>query len=196
MKYAIVGVMAFLVAAFPGVVVPGYGDCGPSVGKIEALSQPLSRAIGVVKRDAGVEGRYVVEAIEGTFRPGARVSVLTPGGDLVARGTVHSVYDEESYVDAAPEAGASIGTGFPVLMSYPDGEAAAAVQARSVPLKAAATDIRQENAQLEQEIARDERRDEKERVKWQEEMTRLNKELDFQYYATYYSWRYPAFWSW
>lgn len=102
------------------------GDGGTAPDACMRAGASASKAVGLVARVTDTGGRFAVEPVEGAFRPGAEVAVYTPGGDFVGRGTVHSVYGDDLYVDdmdAIDAPGDGIGVGFIVFEGY-TGEAA------------------------------------------------------------------------
>ena len=153
-----------------------------------------SRAAGAVKRVGGTDGnRYVVQAVSGFFKTGDDVSVFTLQGDFVAIGKIFSTYGEESYMDVfnAPEY--AIGTGDGVFRNYSNGEARATILDRQNVFGNVAAATRMEGERIENQIAAEQRRESADRLKWQEEMTRLKAQLEVQYSSYNYGYRYNPY---
>jgi hypothetical protein len=164
---------------------------GAGTGMQEGAS--ASRAVGMVARVTDTGGRFAVEPVEGEFRPGAEVSVFTPGGDFVGRGTVHSVYSDDLYmdaIDAIDAPGDAIGVGFLVFGNYTGEEARNYALAHQDVLKGMSAEARKESRESEREVAAEYRQASTERGKWQEEMARRKMELGYQY-STYF----PMYWG-
>ncbi|MBI5342149.1 MAG: hypothetical protein HZB63_02295 [Deltaproteobacteria bacterium] len=153
-----------------------------------------SRAAGVVQRVGGTDGnRYLIRAVSGFFQPGDDVSVFTLQGNFVAIGKIYSTYGEESYMDVfnAPEY--AIGTGDGVFRNYTNAEARAAVLDKQNVFGNVAAAARMEEERVENQIAAEQRRENADRLKWQDDMTRLRLQLDAQYSSYYYGYRSPYF---
>ena len=158
-------------------------EAGPGAGSSASVAE--RRAAGVVVRSADADGRFAVRVVSGYFRPGADVSIFTPGGDVVARGRVHSVFDDELYVDIAGND--PVPVGFVVLMNYTTSEARRYIASSQGDLKGATADARAEARQRQQQIAADFRNESTNREQWQREVEKLK--LQLRYYDDYYS--YP-----
>jgi hypothetical protein len=164
---------------------------GASTGMPEGPSAP--RAVGMVARVTDTGGRFAVEPVGGEFHPGDEVSVYTPDGDFVARGTVHSVYSDDLYVDAMDAIdtpGDAIGVGFLVFENYSGEEARRYAMTHQDVLKGMAAEARKEVRESEREVAGEYRQASAEREKWQEEVARRKMELEYQY-----STNYPLYWG-
>ncbi len=161
---------------------------------VAGTAQASSKAIGAIERNTGVEGRYLVQAIDGIFARGAKVAVFTPQGNFVAEGMVHSVYDDELYVDLPGVPEDSVAPGFAVTMNYTAPETLKWLRARHGDLLRVKSEARKDADRREREIAVEARRDKLERDRYQEEMEKFNAMMDYSYYATrWYGWDH---WGW
>ena len=146
-----------------------------------ASARTEPRAGGAVVRHTDTPGRFVVIALRGVFRENAEVTFYDMQGEIVSRGTVHSVYGDDVYVDATGPRSNEIGAGFGVGMGIPPEEAKKLILSRQDVLKNVKEESRKEAAQLQKEIAADYKREKEARERNQEEMTRLKMQLDYQY---------------
>lgn len=158
-------------------------------------AQASTKAVGAIARGTDVEGRYLVQAIDGNFARDAKVSVFTLQGDLIGEGKVHSVYNDELYVDIPGVPEDAVAPGFAVCMNYTDAEARKLLAARRDALLGVKSEARKEADRRGKEIAVEARREQLERERYQEEMEKFNAQLDYSYYATrWYGWGWG--WGW
>ena len=188
--------LAFLLATAGVAAADGGNDC-LRVAKLEITQRTFpssdSRAAGVVKRNAGDDGsRYLAQQVSGLFKAGDEVSVYSIQGNFIGLGKVYSVYGEEFYVDLvnAPAYAAKIGD--EVFKHYTRDEAKSEIRSRKEVFLNVAAAARMEDERIGDQIAAEQRRDAADRLRWQEEMTRLRLNLEAQYNAYYYGYRnYP-----
>ncbi|MFA6148129.1 MAG: transporter substrate-binding domain-containing protein [bacterium] len=149
-----------------------------------ALAEP--RAGGAVLRPTGTPGRFVVIALRGVFRENAEVTFYDMEGEIVSQGTVHAVYGDDVYVDATGPRSNEIGAGFGVGMGIPPEMAKNLILSRQGVLKNVKEESRKETAERQREIAADYKQEKVAREKYQEDMTRMKMQLDYQYDERYY----------
>jgi hypothetical protein len=150
-----------------------------------------AKAAGVIKRNAGDDGtRYLAQEVSGNFRAGDSISVYSIHGDLVGIGKVYSVYGSDFYIDMwnAPPYSATIGNG--VFKNYTRDDARAEVHSKRDVFLNVGTMAKVEEEKIDRQIAAEQMRESADRLKWQEEMTRQRRQLDAQYNAYYYGYRY------
>ncbi|MBI5575959.1 MAG: hypothetical protein HY896_06295 [Deltaproteobacteria bacterium] len=153
-----------------------------------------SRAAGVVKRNAGDDGsRYLVQEVSGYFRAGDEISVYSIQGDFIGIGKVYSVYGDELYVDMLNVPPYAVSVGDEVFWNYTSDEAKTAIRNRKDVFLNVAAAARLEEEKINEQVAAKQRREEADRLRWQEDMTRLRLNLEAQYNAYYYSYRYHPF---
>ncbi|MFA6148395.1 MAG: hypothetical protein WC899_09315 [bacterium] len=161
--------------------------CPPSAGVGTGMPGGASnyQAVGMITRATDTEARFAVEPIEGTFRTGDDLAIYTREGELVGKGRVHSIYDDDLYVDAYDAPKNTVAAGFVVMAGYSAGDAAGYFRAMRDALANAASETRKDASRMRQEIADEARRNLSNHEKWQEEMTKMKMQLDYQY-PTYY----------
>lgn len=146
-------------------------------------------AVGVVTRPTSAQGRFLVIPVQGTFRPGAPVSVFDPQGDLVGEGTGASIYEEETYVDAKAAPAGLIQPGFAATMGYDNLEARDRIRSRKEVIDRVIQASNEEQKQIRREIARKTEQEQKDRERFQEDMSKTRMYLDYQYSDYYYRFR-------
>lgn len=189
--------LAFLLVTAGAGAADDVNDC-LRVAKLEITQRtfPSSdlRAAGVIKRNAGDDGsRYLVQQVSGLFKAGDEVSAYSIHGNFIGLGKVHSVYGQEFYVDLlnSPAYAASIGD--EVFWNYTREEANAAIHSKKDVFLNVAAAARMEDERIASQIATEQRRDAADRLRYQEDMTRMRLNLEAQYYANSYGYRYYPF---
>ncbi len=152
------------------------------------------QAVGAITRLTSTEGRFAVQAIAGSFRAGADVGIYDREGEPVGRGTIQSVYGDEVYVDADRAPAGVIDSGFAVAMNYGDADAKKFILTRKDIYRNIKEEARDEEAQMQREIAKEHKEDESRRERWQEDMTKTKMMLDYEYSDYYYYHGYPYHW--
>lgn len=149
-------------------------------------------AAGAIVRRATVPPRVVAVTLRGTFTEGAEVSVFTPEGDYVCKGTVTAVFDDQIYVDVDPDKYRTVNAGFAVGMHVDRDAAKEAILKHQDVLKSVQAQSKAEEetlaAQREKEGIDQEKRRAEEDQKAYESKLRMEEERarNDDYYRTYY----------
>lgn len=160
-------------------------------GNLPAEARAARRASGVITRGTGTDGRYAVREISGFFGARSPVSIFTPQGDFVAKGTIHSIFDDELYVDVEPGAATPVAVGFPVLMNYTADDGSRFIASSRDTFNCATTEAKADARKIQQEIAADARKETDNRERWQEDMEKMKLQLGF--YENRYYYYYPPY---
>jgi len=163
--------------------------------KEEGVAMPgvpeAMRAVGVITRPAGAQGRFVALGIKGSFWPDADVSMFDPQGKLVGRGKIKDIYEDEVYVDVVDKPHGVIQAGFVVSMNYTDQEAKKPIISLKDVIKNVNVEEKREEAQRGKEIAAEYKKENVARELHQDDMAKSKMLLDYQYSDDYYWHRYP-----
>lgn len=151
-------------------------------------------AIGAVSRNAGVPGRFVVIPFRGIFRVGAEVSFLDPQGTPVGKGKVANLYEDEVYVDGENLPAGMPQIGYPVTMNTSTADAKSFIDSRAALFTGVKAEAKKEADQRAREEGERFDRENKERERYQEDMTKSKMYLDYQYSDEYYRYWRPYYW--
>jgi hypothetical protein len=121
--------------------------------------------------------------VRGVFTEGAPVSFYTPQGKAAGKGAVMGVYDEAIYVDGPP---ANLGLGFLVGMNLTEEGAKEFARTGGEAVAGVKESVKREDAVLQAEISAQVRKEEEERMRWQEDMTKTKMYYDYEYDTNYY----------
>lgn len=152
------------------------------------------KAAGIVVRaSSGVESRYLVMSMSGSFRKGAKVKIFDDSsGKLITTGTVSNIYTDEIYIDVEKSKSVAVRPGFPVGMNISREEAMDAIAEKQDVIQSVKQDIQKDKEALQQQIQQeaeaDRARREKERDQYQQQRMRLD--YGNNYRGRYYHRRY------
>ena len=159
---------------------------GKGSDKVATAAASSVQAAGLVTRATSTEGRFLVLPISGIFRPSADVSLFDPMGNFVGEGKVTSVYEEETYVDTVNVEKGLIRTGFVVSMNLDKDATKKVIADNKEMIEKVRADAKAEEERVLREAGAEFIHANKEREKYQEEVTKTKMMLDYQYSNQYY----------